>query len=133
VAKGNILIVDDHELDRRLSTLDLEDAGYTVYEAGDVTDALNLLGQRSFDAIVLDIVMPGTDGLTFLRGLKSSTKLAAIPVVMLSSKDDLEDELQAMAGGAVRYIIKPSHREVLVKTIESVLSDAKKGHPSAGG
>jgi CheY-like chemotaxis protein len=132
VAKGNILIVDDHELDRRLSTLDLEDAGYTVYEAGDVTDALNLLGQRGFDAIVLDIVMPGTDGLTFLRGLKSSNKLAAIPVVMLSSKDDLEDELQAMAGGAVRYIIKPSHREVLVKTIESVLTDAKKGHPSAG-
>src|SRR5438105_1359186 len=72
VAKGNILIVDDHELDRRLSTLDLEDAGFTVYEAGDVTDALNLLSQRSFDAIVLDIVMPGTDGLTFLRGLKSS-------------------------------------------------------------
>ena len=132
MAKGNILIVDDHELDRRLSTLDLEDAGYTVYEAGDVTDALNLLGQRSFDAIVLDIVMPGTDGLTFLRGLKSSNKLSGIPVIMLSSKDDLEDELQAMAGGAVRYIIKPSHREVLVKTIESVLTDAKKGHPSQG-
>jgi CheY-like chemotaxis protein len=132
VAKGNILIVDDHELDRRLSTLDLEDAGYTVYEAGDVTDALNLLGQRTFDAIVLDIVMPGTDGLTFLRGLKSSNKLSAIPVVMLSSKDDLEDELQAMAGGAVRYIIKPSHREVLVKTVESVLTDTKRGHPSAG-
>ena len=132
MAKGNILIVDDHELDRRLSTLDLEDAGYTVYEAGDVTDALDLLGQRSFDAIVLDIVMPGTDGLTFLRGLKASNKLATIPVVMLTSKDDIEDELQAMAGGAVRYIIKPSHREVLVATVESVMSDAHKGHPSAG-
>ena len=132
MAKGNILIVDDHEIDRRLSTLDLEDAGYTVYEAGDVADALHLLGQRTFDAIVLDIVMPGTDGLTFLRGLKSSNRLSAIPVVMLSSKDDLEDELQAMAGGAVRYIIKPSHREVLVKTIESVLTDTRKGHPSAG-
>ena len=132
MAKGNILIVDDHELDRRLTTLDLEDAGYTVYEAGDVSGALDLLGERSFDAIVLDIVMPGTDGLTFLRGLKMSDKLSSIPVVMLSAKDDLEDELQAMAGGAVRYIIKPSHREVLVRTVESVLKDAKKGHPSAG-
>ena len=132
MAKGNILIVDDHELDRRLSTLDLEDAGYTVYEAGDVSEALNLLGQRSFDAIVLDIVMPGTDGLTFLRGLKVSDKLSTIPVVMLSAKDDLEDELQAMAGGAVRYIVKPSHREVLVQTVESVMKDAHKGHPSAG-
>jgi two-component system phosphate regulon response regulator PhoB len=81
---------------------------------------------------VLDIVMPGTDGLTFLRGLKASNKLASIPVVMLSAKDDMEDELQAMAGGAVRYIIKPSHREVLVQTIDSVLRDAKKEHPSAG-
>jgi CheY-like chemotaxis protein len=132
MAKGNILIVDDHELDRRLSTLDLEEAGYTVSEADGVTNALDLLGKRAFDAIVLDIVMPGTDGLTFLRGLKSSNKLASIPVVMLSAKDDIEDELQAMAGGATRYIIKPSHREVLVKTIESVLSEAKKGHPSAG-
>lgn len=132
MAKGNILIVDDHDVDRRLSTLDLEDAGYTVYEAANVSDALDLLGQRSFDAIVLDIVMPGTDGLTFLRGLKVSDKLSTIPVVMLSAKDDLEDELQAMAGGAVRYIVKPSHREVLVSTVESVLKDAHKGHPSAG-
>jgi len=132
VAKGNILIVDDHELDRRLSTLDLEDAGYTVYEAGGVSDALGLLGHQSFDAIVLDIVMPGTDGLTFLRGLKASNKLAAIPVVMLSAKDDIEDELQAMAGGAVRYIIKPSHRDVLVQTVDSVLNESRKGHPSAG-
>ncbi len=132
MAKANILIVDDHELDRRLSKLDLEDAGYTVYEAGDVSEALTLLGQRSFDAIVLDIVMPGTDGLTFLRGLKVSDKLSTIPVVMLSAKDDLEDELQAMAGGAVRYIVKPSHRELLARTVESVMKDTHKGHPSAG-
>lgn len=132
VGKANILIVDDHELDRRLSTLDLENAGYTVYEAGDVSQALDLLGQRTFDAIVLDIVMPGTDGLTFLRGLKVSSKLSSIPVVMLSAKDDMEDELQAMAGGAVRYIIKPSHRDILVQTVDSVLKEARKGHPSQG-
>src|SRR5438132_304650 len=104
----------------------------TAYEAGRVGDALSLLGQRSFDAIVLDIVMPGTDGLTFLRGLKVSNKLANIPVVMLTAKDDIEDELQAMAGGAVRYIVKPSHRDVLVQTVESVLKQAQKGHPSQG-
>lgn len=124
MAKGNILIVDDHELDRRLSTLDLEDAGYRVWEAESVESALDLLGQRTFDAIVLDIVMPGTDGLTFLRGLKSGSKLASIPVVMLTAKDDLDDELEAMAGGAVRYIVKPSHRELLVQTVTEVLQQA---------
>jgi CheY-like chemotaxis protein len=125
MAKGRVLIVDDHELDRRLSTLDLEHAGYTVSEAGSVTDALNILSKQMFDVIVLDIVMPGTDGLTFLRGIRSGNKLSAIPVVMLSAKDDLDEQLQAMAGGAVRYIVKPSHRDVLVQTIESVLEEVK--------
>ncbi|HYZ92853.1 MAG TPA: response regulator [Actinomycetota bacterium] len=133
MSHGRILIVDDHELDRRLSRLDLETAGYTVSEAGGVTDALELLTKQRFDVIILDVVMPGTDGLTFLRGLKSGGRLAEIPVVMLSASDDLDDQLQAMAGGADRYIVKPSHRDVLAQTIESVLEEARGrrgGHPS---
>jgi len=125
MAKGRVLIVDDHELDRRLSTLDLEDAGYWVSQAGDVTEALDLMGQRPFDLIVLDIVMPGTDGLTFLRGLRMSERFAQIPVVMLTAQDAIDDELQAMAGGATSYIVKPSHRDLLVKTVADVLERAK--------
>ena len=135
MSHGRILIVDDHELDRRLSRLDLETAGYTVSEAGGVTDALELLTKQRFDVIILDVVMPGTDGLTFLRGLKSGGRLAEIPVVMLSASDDLDQQLQAMAGGAERYIVKPSHRDVLVQTIESVLEEmrgSRGGHPSGG-
>jgi CheY-like chemotaxis protein len=135
MAKARVLIVDDHELDRRLSTLDLEQAGYSVTEAGNVTDALERLSKGAYDVIVLDIVMPGTDGLTFLRGLKTGDRLASIPVVMLTARDDVEDELQAMAGGAVRYIVKPLHREVLVKTVDSVLEETRRGpqtHPSSG-
>ncbi len=130
MAKGRVLIVDDHELDRRLSTLDLEDAGYWVSQAGDVTEALDLMGQRPFDLIVLDIVMPGTDGLTFLRGLRMSDRFAQIPVVMLTAQDQIDDELQAMAGGATSYIVKPSHRDLLVKTVSDVLERAKQS-PSA--
>ncbi len=126
MAKGRILIVDDHELDRKLSTLDLEDAGYWVSQAGDVTEALELMGQRPFDCIVLDIVMPGTDGLTFLRGLRMSDRFSEIPVVMLTAKDEMDDELQAMAGGAVSYIVKPSHRELLVQAVTDALTGAKK-------
>lgn len=135
MATGRVLIVDDHELDRRLSTLDLEAAGYTVSEASTVTDALNLLSKQRIDVIVLDVKMPGTDGLTFLRGLKAGGKLSAIPVVMLSASDDLDDQLQAMAAGALRYITKPSHHDLLVTTIESVLEEVRgpQGeHPSAG-
>ena len=135
MAKGRVLIIDDHELDRRLSTLDLEHAGYSVTEAGNVTDALERLAKGAYDVIVLDITMPGTDGLTFLRGLKSGDKLSQIPVVMLTASDDLDEQLQAMASGAVRYIVKPTHHDVLVSTIESVLAEVRGshgGHPSTG-
>lgn len=135
MAKGRILIIDDHELDRRLSTLDLEHAGYSVTEASNATDALERLAKGVYDVIVLDILMPGTDGLTFLRGLKSGDKLSQIPVVMLTASDDLDEQLQAMASGAARYIVKPTHHDMLVSTIESVLAEvdgARGGHPSTG-
>ncbi len=119
--KGRVLIVDDHELDRRLSALDLEQAGYLVSEAGNVEEALNRMQRQMFDVIVLDVRMPGTDGLTFLRTLKAVPKLENIPVVMLTASDDIDDELQAMSGGAVSYIVKPAHRDALVQTIASVL------------
>jgi CheY-like chemotaxis protein len=126
MAKGRVLIVDDHELDRKLSTLDLEDAGFWVSQAADVSEALDLLAQRPFDCIVLDIVMPGTDGLTFLRGLRMSDRFAEIPVVMLTAQDQMDDELQAMAGGAVSYLVKPSHRDHLVKMVAAALEGARK-------
>lgn len=131
---GRVLVVDDHDLDRRLSVLDLEHAGYAVSGAGGVTEALELLAKHRFDVIVLDIRMPGTDGLTLLRGLKAGDRLSSIPVVMLSASDEVDDQLQAMAGGAVRYITKPTHRDTLVDTVRSVIADTKPryGHPSAG-
>jgi CheY-like chemotaxis protein len=125
VAKGRVLIVDDHELDRRLSSLDLESAGYIVSEAGNVEEALKRLERQTFDVIVLDIRMPGVDGLTFLRNMRLVTKLERTPVVMLTASDDIDDELQAMSGGAVSYLVKPSHHELLVKTVSEALENAR--------
>ena len=127
MAKGRVLIVDDHELDRRLSSLDLEDAGYMVSEAGNVDEALQRMERMSFDCIVLDIKMPGVDGLTFLHNLRQTPKLEDIPVVMLTSSDAIESELAAMASGATSYIIKPSHRDILVSTVQSAMEKSQAG------
>ena len=132
MAKGRVLVVDDHEIDRRLSSLDLEHAGYMVSEAGDVDEALKRLERMSFDVIVLDINMPGVDGLTFLRNMRTTPKLESLPVIMLTASDDLDDELQAMTGGATSYIVKPAHRDILVKTVQSVLGQSRPRHPSEG-
>jgi DNA-binding response OmpR family regulator len=59
-----------------------------------------------------------------------SDKFAQIPVVMLTSQDEIDDELQAMAGGATSYIVKPGHRDLLVQTVSSLLDKAKR-QPSA--
>jgi CheY-like chemotaxis protein len=125
LAKGRVLIVDDHELDRRLSSLDLEAEGYLCSEAGTVEEALKRLERQTFDVIILDIRMPGVDGLTFLRNMRMVSKLEKTPVIMLTSSDDIEDELQAMSGGAVSYIVKPAHREVLVKEVSTALEKAR--------
>jgi CheY-like chemotaxis protein len=125
LAKGRVLIVDDHELDRRLSSLDLEGAGYICSEAGTVEEALKRLERQTFDVIVLDIKMPGVDGLTFLRNMRLVSKLENTPVIMVTSSDDIEDELQAMIGGAVSYLVKPSHRDVLVSEVSAALEKAR--------
>ena len=130
MAKGRILVIDDAELDRRLNSLDLEAAGYLVSEAGNVDEALQRMERMSFDCIVLDIVMPGVDGLTFLHNLRATPKLEQIPVVMLTAHDDIDNELQAMAGGAISYIVKPSHRDLLVQTVNEILEKSRGAHPS---
>lgn len=132
MAKGRVLVIDDQELDRRLSSLDLEAAGYLVSEAGNVEEALQRMERMSFDCIVLDIVMPGIDGLTFLHNLRATPKLENIPVVMITAHDDIDKELQAMAGGAISYITKPSHRDILVKTVADILERSRGSHPSEG-
>ena len=132
MAKGRVLVVDDHEIDRRLSSLDLEHAGYMVSEASDVNEALKRLERMTFDVIVLDIIMPGVDGLTFLRNMRSTPKLEELPVIMLTASDDIDDELQAMTGGATSYIVKPAHRDILVQTVQNVLQQARPTHPSEG-
>lgn len=132
MAKGRVLIVDDHELDRRLSSLDLEAAGYMVSEAGNVDEALQRMERMTFDCIVLDIMMPGVDGLTFLHNLRMTPKLETLPVVMLTASDDIDSELKAMADGATSYIVKPSHRDILVQTVTKVLERSRGTHPSEG-
>jgi two-component system chemotaxis response regulator CheY len=124
MAKGRVLIVDDHELDRRLSSLDLEGAGYVVSEAGDVDEALKRIERQTFDVIILDIKMPGVDGLTFLRNMRLLTKLEKTPVIMLTASDDIDDELQAMSGGAVSYLVKPSHRDTLLQEVQNAMAKA---------
>jgi DNA-binding response OmpR family regulator len=125
-------VVDDDDVDRRVCAVDLRGEGYVVIEASDAEKAVEAARELRPHLIVLDLKMPGKSGFECMLELKADEALRSIPVVMLTASDDLDDELQGIAGGADRYLVKPAHRDLLIKTVKTVLATSRQ-HPSSGG
>jgi CheY-like chemotaxis protein len=114
---GQILVIEDEEHNRFLLCKILEAAGHTVIEAGDGTEALNLLKTR-FDPIsliVLDIRLPKMDGFEFLARLRQEEK-ARLPVLVLTAHQNLCARAEEF--GARGCLIKPFKRKVLLDTVD---------------
>lgn len=116
---GNrILVVDDEERIRRLLRMYLEKENFEIVEAEDGETALRIAQQEEFDLIVLDLMLPGIDGIevcTRLRQLKST------PVLMLTAKGEEVNRVQGFEVGADDYVVKPfSPREVIFR-IKAIL------------
>ncbi len=111
-----VLTIEDQPDIRRLIRMTLEFKGHHVIEAGDGVEGLRLAREKKPDLILLDVMMPGMDGLTVGRTLAADSQLAQIPVVMLSALgggDDIDAGLQT---GAQAYLVKPfSPWELLAK------------------
>jgi DNA-binding response OmpR family regulator len=126
---ARVLLVEDDVLERRLWMLDLEDQGFEVMEAGSAEEAMEKLRGTRFprpSVIVLDIGLPGRDGLSCLREIRGDAGLRSLPVVMLTAADDIDDHLHAMADGADRYLTKPAHRELLVAAVRELATASGK-------
>jgi class 3 adenylate cyclase len=104
---GTILIADDNRVNRLLLGRGLEQQGHTVVFAEHGRDALDLLRDRQFDLLLLDVVMPELDGYEVLAELKLDPRLRDIPVVMTSSLDELESVVKCVEMGAEDYLTKP--------------------------
>ena len=100
-----VLVVDDEEPFRRLLKNELARKGYSVEVAQDGGTALRLLRDGVFDVLLLDIVMPGVDGLTLMRQLKDGG--AAPPIIALTGQATVEMAVEAMKNGAFDYLAKP--------------------------
>ena len=111
-----ILVVDDNPANTALLSATLARVGYRVLVANDGPQARQLAAQEQPGLILLDIMMPGEDGLMVMRALKSQSLTAEIPVIFLSGVDEVDTKLDAFALGAVDYITKPFHmQEVLAR------------------
>jgi two-component system response regulator AtoC len=112
----NILVVDDEEPFRRLLKKELTRKGYAVEVAADGGEALRILRDRSFDVVLLDVIMPGVDGISLMKALKEDPGSPAI--IVLTGRATVETAVEAMKNGAYDYLTKPYKLDELVIVID---------------
>ncbi len=113
-----ILIVDDEEQIRNILRMYLVREGYEISEAEDGEKGLRLFYEKPFDLVILDVMLPKKDGWSILREIKKYTET---PVIMLTARDDSEDEVFGFEMGADDYITKPFNNKVLLARVKSLL------------
>jgi len=105
--RRNILVVEDNEANQMLARAVLELEGYAVEVAGSAAEAFDVLGARRPDLILMDVQLPGEDGLSATRRLKADPATALIPVVALTAHAMTGDRDLALNAGCAGYIAKP--------------------------
>ena len=121
MSKENILVIEDEKDIRELIIYNLSKEGYNAKGAADGTKALLAIGARSPDLIVLDLMLPGVDGLDLCKQLKANENTAQIPIIMVTAKGEEEDIIKGLEMGADDYITKPFSPKILVARIKAVL------------
>lgn len=114
----HVLVVDDDRRIRHLLQRFLSENGFRVSTAASAADAREQMRGLSFDLIVLDIMMPGEDGMSFARGLRKETEL---PILMLSARAEVESRIEGLEVGVDDYLPKPFEPRELLLRIQSVL------------
>ena len=119
--KQKVLVVDDEDNIRMLVRFNLEKAGYEVFEAEDGRKAVEIAVDLTPDIVLLDLMLPGIDGLEVCRNLKRNPRTAALPIIMLTAKNDEIDRVIGLELGADDYMTKPFSQRELVARIKAVL------------
>jgi two-component system alkaline phosphatase synthesis response regulator PhoP len=127
-----ILVVEDEAKIAQIARDYLEHAGYTVIVAYDGTSALEIVRRQPPDLMVLDLGLPGMDGLDVTRALRrtGAAKGYDIPIIMLTARGDESDKLVGLALGADDYIVKPFSPKELVARVRAVLRRSEAPAPT---
>lgn len=115
---ARVLLVDDEETLRVSLSFTLAREGYEVSSAGEGTTALRLLREEDPDIVILDVMLPGIDGMQVCRWIRS---MSNVPIVMLSARDEVDDKVLALSTGADDYVTKPFSTRELVARLQAVL------------
>jgi signal transduction histidine kinase len=120
--KGRILVVDDEIINRILLSTNLGESGYIVETAEDGQQALEMLRARPFDVVLLDLIMPRMDGYQVLAQMKDDDVLRRIPVIVISSSDEIESVVRCIEMGATDYLTKPFNPVLLHARLQASLA-----------
>jgi two-component system alkaline phosphatase synthesis response regulator PhoP len=116
-----ILVIDDDPDVRTLCRLNLGWAGHEVLEAAGGEQALEMVASDAPDALVLDIMMPVVDGLDVLRRVRNDPATRELPVVVISARVGIEDQVRGLETGADAYVTKPFSPETLTTMVACAL------------
>jgi DNA-binding response OmpR family regulator len=113
-----LLLVEDSERLRKTLTMGLKKAGYAIDATGDGREGLWLAQHNAYDTIILDIMLPGMDGLEVLRNLREQGQ--PTHVLMLTARDTVEDRVRGLRSGADDYLVKPFAFDELLARVEAL-------------
>lgn len=116
---NDILIVDDSETNVLLLQGLLEEEGYNIEYAYSGKEALEMINKKTFDMILLDIMMPGIDGFEILQKVKEEHTTKHTHIIMVTAKDDEENQRKAQEMGANDYVTKPINLGKLKNLIQA--------------
>ena len=125
-AELRVVLAEDDDVLRRLVVHVLEKEGLRVLQARDGEEALKLIQSRRPDAIILDAMMPGVDGLEVLHTIRQSEATRDIPVMMLSGRSLERDMVTGFDFGANDYLVKPFRPAELVVRLKRLLNPARR-------
>jgi class 3 adenylate cyclase/CheY-like chemotaxis protein len=120
-AGGSLLIVDDDQDNRDLLARRLQRLGYQVAVAANGLEGLELIQARKFDLVLLDLIMPGMDGLEALRQARQRHSMSELPVIVITGRDSSADVVEALRFGANDYVTKPVEFAVVQARTETHL------------
>jgi DNA-binding response OmpR family regulator len=131
-AQRSVLVVDDHAPMRTLCRVNLEAAGFRVFEAADGDEALAAVGADRPDVILLDIMMPRVSGWEVAAALIADRTTDRIPIIFITARSGVPDRIRALELGAREYLTKPFDPAGLATTVTRVLDQIDRGERDAG-
>ena len=128
-----VLVVDDEPDLRELVEYNLAQSGHSVLTAGDGLSAITIAETKHPDVIVLDVMMPGLNGVEVAKRLRGQSETSSIPIIMLTAKAEEAHELEGLSAGADDYITKPFSMQILNARIKSLArrTNAESSTPSS--